>query len=70
LTLVPNAAHIIPFSVLSSVVHLLRHLAPQLVYIQEDLAGVDHEHLAQTKGWVGRVMLVENGKALDPEVRG
>jgi hypothetical protein len=70
LTLVPNAAHVIPFSVPTSVVHLLRHLAPQLVYIQEDLAGVGGEHLAQIKGWVGRVVVVANGGDLEQAERG
>jgi len=70
LTLVPHPAHIIPFSVSISFVHLLRHLAPQLVYIQEDLAGVGGEHLAQIKGWVGRVVLVANGADLEPAGRG
>ena len=70
LTIVPHPAHIIPFSVSTSFVHLLRHLAPQLVYIQADLAGVDGEHLAQIKGWVGRVVLVANGAYLEPEGRG
>jgi len=70
LTLVPHPAHIIPFSVSTSFIHLLRHLAPQFVYVQEDLAGVGGEHLAQIKGWVARVVLVTNGADLEQEGRG
>jgi hypothetical protein len=56
--IVPHPAHIIPFTTPSSHVHLLKHLAPNLVYMQEEFAGSDSEHALQAKNWVGKMVLV------------
>lgn len=38
--------------------HILRHLAPGLVYVSDTLAGDEGEDVAQLKGWVGHTVLV------------
>lgn len=42
-------------------VHMLRQLAPQLVYVEEKLAGLHGEHADQVKAWVGQVVVVVGG---------
>lgn len=38
--------------------HLLRHLSPSLVYVQEELCGLDGENIKQIEGWVGQIVVV------------
>ena len=47
-----------PFTTQDGYVHILRHLAPQLVYISDTLSGDEGEGVAQLKGWVGHTVLV------------
>lgn len=47
-----------PFTTKDGYVHVLRHLAPQLVYISDTLSGREGETIAQLKGWVGHTVLV------------
>lgn len=64
LSLVPHPAHILPFTTPTGCIHLLRHLAPNVVYVQEDLVGGRHtDHLGQLKGWVGQTVLVTSKTA-------
>ena len=58
LSLVSSPAQILPFTTPEGYVHILRHLAPQLVYISDTLSGDEGEGIAQLKGWVGHTILV------------
>lgn len=49
---------ILPFTTHDGYVHLLRHLAPSLVYVSDTLAGRNGESITQLKGWVGHTILV------------
>lgn len=59
-SLLRHPAHLLPFTTPTGHVHLLRHLAPSLVYVQESLAGsaADGEVVKQIDGWVGQVVVV------------
>lgn len=58
LTLVSSPTHILPFTTTAGFVPILRHLAPNLVYVSDTLAGDNGANLAQLKGWVGNTVLV------------
>ncbi|KAA6406574.1 MAG: hypothetical protein FRX48_09629 [Lasallia pustulata] len=58
LALVENPTLILPFTDSSGHVHLLRHLAPEIVYVQESLSGSGGEMVKHISGWVGQVVLV------------
>lgn len=47
-----------PFATPTGCVHMLRHLAPDTVYIVEALAGQSGEVVEQIRGWVGQVVVV------------
>ena len=56
--LVANDTMIMPFTTLSGSVHILRHLGPEIVYIQETLSGAGGDAVHHISGWVGQVILV------------
>lgn len=58
LSLVSHPTQILPFTTSDGYVHLLRHLAPQLVYISDTLSGREGETVGALKGWVGHTVLV------------
>lgn len=58
LRLVEKPTMVMPFTTPSGHVHILRHLAPDLVYLTEDLSGVQGEYVEQIRNWVGQVMIV------------
>ncbi len=58
LALVSSPTQILPFTTKDGYVHILRHLAPSLVYLSDTLAGDEGETIAQLKGWVGHTILV------------
>lgn len=58
LSLVSHPTQILPFTTADGYVHILRHLAPQLVYISDALSGREGETVAALKGWVGHTVLV------------
>ncbi|KAK5173473.1 uncharacterized protein LTR77_002154 [Saxophila tyrrhenica] len=58
LALVSSPTQILPFTTPDGFVHILRHLAPQLVYVSDALAGEEGDAVAQLKGWVGHTVLV------------
>lgn len=64
LRLVPHPTHILPFTTPTGHIHLLRHLSPSLVYLQEELTGADGENVKQIEGWVGQVVVVVGGEGL------
>lgn len=43
--------------------HILRHLAPQTVYVSESLSGHEGSAIALLKGWVGHTILVVGDEA-------
>ena len=56
--MVEKETMILPFTTVSGHVHMLRHLAPEIVYIQESLTGDDGEVVKHISGWVGEVVVV------------
>lgn len=56
--LVENDTMIIPFTTHTGHVHLLRHLSPEIVYIQDKLSGTSGDAVTHISGWVGQVILV------------
>jgi hypothetical protein len=58
LQLVPKPTMAMPFSTPTGCVHMLRHLAPDVVYIVEALAGTRGEVVEQVRKWVGQIVVV------------
>ena len=58
LSLVSSPTQILPFTTPDGYVHILRHLAPQLVYISDTISGDEGDYISQLKGWVGHTILV------------
>jgi hypothetical protein len=56
--LVDHPTKIMPFSTPTGFVSILRHLAPQIVYMSDTLAGREGETVPQLKGWVGHTVVV------------
>ncbi|KAK7535324.1 uncharacterized protein J3D65DRAFT_449500 [Phyllosticta citribraziliensis] len=61
--LVPRSTNILPFSSSTGHVHMLKHLAPRLVYMTDDLTGPRGENVVAlkppgNKHWVGQIMVV------------
>ena len=56
--LVEKDTMILPFTTPTGHVHLLRHLSPEIVYIQERLSGTSGDVVTHISGWVGQVILV------------
>ncbi|KAK2762289.1 hypothetical protein FQN54_001299 [Arachnomyces sp. PD_36] len=57
-TLVGKETMIMPFNTLTGHVHILRHLSPDIVYIQESLTGNAGETVHQITQWVRQVLVV------------
>ena len=57
-SMVENDTMIMPFTTPTGHVHLLRHLAPEIVYIQETLSGSKGDAISNISNWVGQVVLV------------
>ena len=57
-TLVDNETMVMPFTTIAGHVPLLRHLAPEIVYIQETLSGQKGDVITSISNWVGQVVLV------------
>ena len=56
--LVEKESMIMPFSTATGYVHLVRHLAPDLVYVQESLTGNEGDAVQHISGWVRQVVVV------------
>ena len=56
--LVEKPTMIMPFTTASGYVHLLRHVAPEVVYVQSTLSGPGGDAVKHISGWVGQVVLV------------
>ena len=57
-TLVSHPTHILPFTSPSGHVHMLKHLAPSLVYMQESLCGERGQLVQEVEGWIGQCVVV------------
>ena len=49
---------VMPFSTPSGFVHMLRHLAPELVYVVDALSGDEGRNIEDVKRWVGQTIVV------------
>lgn len=56
--IVEHETMIMPFTTPTGHVHILRDLAPEIVYLQATLAGDRGDALSQIKNWVGQIVLV------------
>ena len=50
--LVENETMILPFTTRTGHVHILRHLTPDVVYLQESLAGSDGDVITHLQTWL------------------
>lgn len=57
-SLVDSSTMIMPFSTPTGHVHIVRHLSPDLAYIQESLTGKEGELVHHIAGWVRQVVVV------------
>lgn len=58
LALVANPTMIMPFASRQGHIHLLRHIEPEIVYIQETLSGNGGDVITSISNWVGQIVLV------------
>ena len=58
LAVVEKDTMIMPFTTQTGHVHLLRHLGPEIVYIQESLCGNEGDAVTHISGWVRQVVVV------------
>jgi len=56
--LVEKATMIMPFTTPTGYIHILRHLGPETVYLQQTLSGERGDGIDQIKTWVGQILLV------------
>jgi hypothetical protein len=56
--IVEKETMIMPFNTASGYVHLVRHLSPDLVYVQESLTGNEGDAVQHIAGWVRQVIVV------------
>ncbi|KAI9808122.1 MAG: hypothetical protein M1825_004579 [Sarcosagium campestre] len=56
--IVEKSSMILPFTTQSGHVHILRHLAPEAVYIQESLCGQDGDAVTHLSSWVGQIVVI------------
>ncbi|KAL2858058.1 hypothetical protein BJX68DRAFT_159588 [Aspergillus pseudodeflectus] len=56
--IVEKETMIMPFNSRTGYVHLVRHLSPDTVYVQESLAGEDGSAVQHISGWVRQVVVV------------
>lgn len=47
-----------PFTTPTGYVHMLKHLAPNLVYIVDALSGTNGSNIADVRNWVGQTIVV------------
>lgn len=56
--LVDNQTMIMPFNTPTGHLHILRHLSPDIVYVQEGLTGDDGDVIQHVAGWVRQVVVI------------
>jgi len=59
--LVEDPNSVMPFSTPTGWVHMLKHLAPDVVYVIDSLSGNNGENIEAVKGWVGQILIVAGG---------
>lgn len=57
-TVVEKESMIMPFNTATGYVHLVRHLSPDIVYVQEALTGNEGDSVHHISGWVRQVVVV------------
>ncbi|EON69958.1 hypothetical protein W97_09223 [Coniosporium apollinis CBS 100218] len=63
LRLLETPTMVMPFTTPTGHVHILRHLAPDIVYLAEALSGENGKNVEDVKNWVGQVVVVVGGDA-------
>ncbi|KAA8651416.1 uncharacterized protein ATNIH1004_000298 [Aspergillus tanneri] len=56
--IVEKSNAIMPFNTPTGYVHLVRHISPDIVYVQESLAGKEGDAVHHISGWVRQVVVV------------
>lgn len=56
--LIDNDTMIMPFTTPTGHIQMLRHLGPEIVYMQATLAGVGGDAITHVSSWVGQIILV------------
>lgn len=56
--LVDHDTMIMPFTTATGHIHILRHIAPEIVYLQETLSGEKGDVITSISKWVGQIVLV------------
>ena len=59
--LVEKPSNVLSFTTPTGFVHMLKHLAPDAVYVVDSLAGDDGSNIDAIRGWVGQVVVVVGG---------
>lgn len=49
---------LLPFTTPAGYVHMVRHLAPDLVYVVDALSGVNGQNIDDVRKWVGQTIVV------------
>jgi hypothetical protein len=58
LSMVDKDTMVLPFTTPTGHIHLIKHLKPEIAYVQEGLTGEKGEIVSQVTGWVGQVIVV------------
>lgn len=56
--LVEKDTMIMPFTTPTGYIHILRHIGPETVYLQQTLSGPGGDAIPHISGWVGQILLV------------
>lgn len=62
-SLIQHPTHILPFTTSDSHINLLKHIAPDVVYLEQTLASV--EIVSKIQDWVGQVVVVADASSLE-----
>lgn len=60
--MVEKPTNVMSFNTPTGYTHMLKHLAPETVYIVDSLAGERGANIESIKGWVGQVVVVVGGE--------
>jgi hypothetical protein len=58
LRLVENPAMVMPFTTPTGYVHMLRHIAPDLVYVVDALSGLNGASIEDLRRWVSQTVVI------------
>lgn len=70
--LVEHPTHVLPFTSSTGHVHLLRHISPAVVYLEDSLSGDEDndQHLKAIENWVGQLVVVARSPVVDEQRKG